>query len=176
MKKIGGIAGLTVGLGLALVLDGQINQQTVLDRQACIQRCTTTQFVEPELQRQEIVSLERESARAIQLSNGAFFRRVYSEDFVGTLSHGQQVDKKQWIATIESPVVKYESFVATDIKVRLYQEMAVATCLWSSRSVNKGQYVSHQMRTIHVYLNGASGWHVVSGKNTNMPPDVGQPL
>ena len=47
----------------------------------------------PEMQRQEIINLERETARAILLNNGTFFRRVYADDFAGTLSHGQTVDK-----------------------------------------------------------------------------------
>jgi hypothetical protein len=174
MRKIGGLAILMIGLGIALVSGGQTRQDAW--RQGCINKCITTNIVDPELQRQEIVSLERETARAIQLNNGAFFRRVYSDDFVGTLSHGQTVDRAAWVAVIESPSVKYESFIASDIKVRLYQEMAVATCLWSSRSTIKGQSVTHQMRAIHVYLNGMSGWHVISGQDTNLPPDVGQPL
>jgi hypothetical protein len=48
----------------------------------------------PEMRRQEVVNLERETARAIMLNNGTFFRRVYSDDFAGTLSHGQMVDKR----------------------------------------------------------------------------------
>jgi len=174
MRKIGGLAVVIFGMGLALVSGGQTRQEAW--RQACINKCVTTNVVDPELQRQEIVSLEREAARAIQLNNGAFFRRVYSEDFVGTLSHGQTVDKAAWVAMIESSPAKYDTFIASDIKVRLFQEMAVATCLWSSRSTIKGQSVAHQMRAIHVYLNGMSGWHVISGQNTNLPPDVGQPL
>ncbi len=71
---------------------------------------------------------------------------------------------------------KYESFNTSDIKVQLYEEMAIATCLWSSRSIIKGQHISHQMRVIHVYLNGAGGWHVVTGQITSLPPDVQQPL
>ena len=173
MKKMSGLAVVVLGIGLALVSDGQVKENW---RQACIQRCITTEIVDPELQRQEIVSLERESARAIQLNNAGFFRRVYGDDFTGTLSHGQLVNKAQWAAVIESPMVKYENFIASDIKVRLFQEMAIATCLWSSRSVVKGERVSHQMRAIHVYLNGAGGWHVVSGQITSLPPDVQQPL
>lgn len=145
------------------------------ERDICIQRCIRGQR-DPELARQELVSLEREAGHAIGLKNGAFFRRVYSEDFVGTLSHGQQVNKAQWIGVIESNAVKYDSFTASDIKVQLYQDMAIATCLWSSRGTVKGQSVSHQMRTMHIYLNGASGWHVVSAQNTNLPPDVQQPF
>lgn len=174
MIKFAGIAAVAVMLVLA---EGppQQDERAAAARNDCVRRCLI-QPLDPELRRQEIVSLEKEACHAIGLRNGSYFRRVYSEDFAGTLSHGQQVDKTQWIALVQSDTVKYESFNASDIKVQIYQEMAVATCLWSSRFSAKGQRLSHQMRAIHVYLNGASGWHVVSGQITNLPPDVGQPL
>ena len=174
MIRFAGIAAVAIMLLLA---EGppQQDERAAAERNDCIRRCLT-QPLDPELRRQEIVSLEKEAGHAIALRNGSYFRRVYSEDFAGTLSRGQQVDKAQWIALVESDQVKYESFNASDIKVQIYQEMAVATCLWSSRFSAKGQRLSHQMRAIHVYLNGASGWHVVSGQITNLPPDVGQPL
>lgn len=174
MIKFAGIAAAAIML---LLVEGppQQDERAAAERNDCIRRCLT-QPLDPELRRQEIVSLEKEAGHAIGLRNGSYFRRVYSDDFVGTLSHGQQVDKAQWIAVVQSDAVKYESFNASDIKVQIYQEMAVATCLWSSRFSAKGQRLSHQMRAIHVYLNGASGWHVVSGQITNLPPDVGQPL
>ena len=56
----------------------------------------------PEMRRQEIVNLERETARAILLNNGTFFRRVYSDDFLGTLSHGEMVDKNNLIDAVQS--------------------------------------------------------------------------
>jgi len=163
-----------LALGLALTPSWQDQENP---RNVCIQRCLITpQMGDPEMQRQEVVSLEKEAARAIQLSNGTYFRRVYGDDFAGTLSHGQQVDKTQWIAAIESPLVKYESFNASDIKVHIYQDMAIATCLWSSRSIIRGQRISNQIRAIHIYMNTPRGWHVVSGQSTNLPPDVQQPL
>jgi hypothetical protein len=163
-----------LALGLALTPPWQ-DQQT--PQNACIQRCLISPTMgDPEVQRQEIVSLEKEAARAIQLNNGTYFRRVYSDDFTGTLSHGQQADRTQWIAAIESPLVKYESFNASDIKVHIYQDMAIATCLWSSRSIIRGQRISYQIRAIHIYVNTPRGWHVVSGQSTNLPPDVQQPL
>jgi hypothetical protein len=163
-----------LALGLALTPSRQDQENP---RNVCIQRCLITpQMGDPEMQRQEVVSLEKEAARAIQLSNGTYFRRVYSDDFAGTLSHGQQVDKTQWLAAIESPLVKYESFNASDIKVHIYQDMAIATCLWSSRSIIRGQRISNQIRAIHIYMNTPRGWHVVSGQSTNLPPDVQQPL
>ena len=165
-----------VALALALVLAPSWQAQDTW-RQACIQKCyAQTAPEDPDAQREEIVSLEKEAGRAILLSNGTFFRRVYSDDFYGALSHGQLIDKGQWIATIENSSIKRESFNVSDVKVRFFQETAIATCLWSSRFNLNGQHLSSQIRAIHVYVNTPRGWHVVSGQATNLPPDVQQPL
>jgi hypothetical protein len=166
MTKIVSTVALIFGLALAPAQQGQQAW-----REACAQRCYTAN-PDLELERQEIISLEKEAARAIQQNNGTFFRRVYGEDYAGTLSHGQVVNKTQWINVIQSPAFKYETFNATDINVKLFEETAIATCLWSTRAVVNGQLVSGQMRAMHVYVNTPQGWHVVSGQATNLPPDV----
>lgn len=167
----------TVALAIGLSLAPSQQAQQEARREACIQRCFSQPTPgDPEVQRQEITSLEKETARAIQLGNGTFFRRVYSDEFAGTLSHGQQINRDQWIATIESPSFKRESFSVSDIKIRIFQETAVATCLWSARFIVNGQHLSSQLRVMHVYLNTPSGWHVISGQTTNLPPDVQQLL
>jgi hypothetical protein len=163
-----------LAFGLVLVPSWPAQQDW---RSECIQKCVTRQALgDPELETQEIASLEKEAARAIQLGNVTFFRRVYSDDFGGTLSHGQQINKEQWITNIQSPTVQRESFIATDIKVRVFRDTAVATCLWSSRFIRNGQHIGSQLRAIHVYINTPSGWRVVSGQVTNLPPDVQQVL
>jgi hypothetical protein len=129
-----------------------------------------------EMQRQEIVNLENEAARAIQLNNSTFFRRVYSDDFAGTLSHGQPVSKTAFIAAVQTPDTKYDSFNAGDISIRIYQETAVATCLWSARGTFKGQRFDVGIRVIHVYINGPRGWHVIAGQSTILPPGAQLPL
>src|ERR1700687_1632738 len=172
MNRMARIAALAIGL--VFVPSWQAQEAW---RQACIQQCISRPSADdPELERQEIVSLEREAAHAIQLKSGTYFQRVYSDDFAGTLSHGQLVDKAQWIEVIESPAVKYESFNASDIKVRVFQETAIATCLWSARSIIKGQHISSQIRAVHVYVDTPRGWHVVSAQSTVLPPDMQQPL
>ena len=171
MTRFAGFVAVAMGLLLFPAAQKQDPERIT----ACVQRCYT-QPGDPELQRQELMSLEKEAAKAIELKNATFFRRVYGDDFVGTLSHGQQVNRAGWIAAVESPEVKYDSFNASDVKIQIFQDTAVATCLWSARSLVKGQRISNQMRAIHVYLNTASGWRVVSGQTTNLPPDVQQPL
>jgi hypothetical protein len=158
MNKIAAL--LTIGLALAPAWPGQEPEAPP----------------NPEMQRQEIVNLENETARAIQLNNGTFFRRVYSDDFIGTLSHGQPVNKAQLIDVVQQPGIKYESFISSDIKVRFFRDVAVATCLWSSRTVLNGQRVGSQLRVVHVYVNGPRGWQTVASQATPLPPDVHLPL
>jgi ketosteroid isomerase-like protein len=144
-------------------------------RGACMDACMRER-PNPDLQRQEVVALEKEMARAIQLGDATFFRRVYSDDFSGVLSHGQMVDKAALIAAVQAQEIKYESFIASDIKVRLYRDLAVATGLWSARALFNGQRVSTQMRVMHVYMYTSGGYRVVTGQTTLLPPYVQQPL
>ena|ERR1700730_4214726 len=131
---------------------------------------------DPELQRQEIVNLENEAARAIRTTTGTFFRRVYSDDFSGSLSHGQPVNKALFIDAVQTADVKYDSFYASDISVRIFKDAAVTTCLWSARGTFKLQPFTTQMRVMHVYLNTPRGWRVIAGQVTLLPPGAQQPL
>jgi ketosteroid isomerase-like protein len=141
----------------------------------CIERCQAPP-TDTETERQEIFNLEREAAHAIQLSDGTFFRRVYSDDFTGTLSHGEAVNKAGFINAVQSNLIKYEAFNASDIKIHIFRETAVATCLWSLRGSAKGQRVNSQMRVMHIYVNGGNGWKVVAGQNSPLPPYTQQAL
>jgi ketosteroid isomerase-like protein len=158
------IAFLAVYLLLSPAWSAQTKQQEV-----CMQRCMEEQE-DPDLARQEIVNLELEAAHAIRLGDTAFFHRVYSDDFSGTLSHGELVNKAAFISAVQSNLFKYQAFSASDIKVHLYRETAVATCLWSSRAEFKGQPLNNQMRVMHIYVNSGSGWKVVAGQASALPP------
>ena len=164
---------VTIGLAFAPAVVSQDSMDE--RRQDCMQACIR-EHPNPELQRQEVIALEKEAARAIQLGNPSFFNRVYSEDFSGVLSHGEPADKARLIAAVQTPDIKYESFTASNIKVRIYRDIAVATCVWSLRAIFKGQKVSSQMLAMHVYVYTSSGYHVVTSQTTLLPPYPPQPL
>ena len=60
--------------GFALT-PAQFTQDQSERRASCMDTCMRER-PNPELQREEVVSLERETARAIQLKNSGFFNRV----------------------------------------------------------------------------------------------------
>jgi len=124
---------------------------------------------EKEAHQDELVNLEKETARALQWNSGMLFRRIYGEDFVAILPSGQVLDKTGWIAAIENSGTKYKSFVASDIRVRMFEDTAVVTCLWSSVGTNNGHTFYRQLRVTHVYIYGQRGWQAVASQETLLP-------
>ncbi len=124
---------------------------------------------EAEIQREELVNLQKETARALQLHNGSFFNRVYSDDFLWTSPAGSNVDKTKFVNSVETSDIKYSSFVVSDIRVRVFQQTAVVTCLWSARGSSNGGSFSRQSRVITVYVYGQRGWQVVASQETQLP-------
>ena len=122
-----------------------------------------------ELQRQELENLQKETARAMQLHNGSFFNRVYSDDFLGTSPSGMLQDRAAVVAAVQNSNIKYYSFVATDIRVRIFQNTAVVTCLWSARGAVDGSNLSRQYRVVNVYVRNDRGWKVVANQETQLP-------
>jgi ketosteroid isomerase-like protein len=168
-------AGLLIVLTVAVGSGGQQqNPNPYVTAEELRQR--EREAAKSEIDRQELVNLETEAAHAIQMNSMTFFRRVYSDDFTGTLSHGQLVNKTQFIDALQNPEMKYLSFIASDISIRTFDETAVATCMWSLRGTYKGKSIAGQMRVLHVYINGPRGWRVVAGQLTSLPPIVEQPL
>ncbi len=124
---------------------------------------------EAEAERQELVNLELETARSIQIRNMAFFKRVYSDDFFATTSAGQFLNKTEYLRGVESAPAQYISFVASDIHVRFFENTAVVNCLWSMRGKLNGRDFSRQSRVTHIYVNGTRGWQAVSSQETWLP-------
>ena len=173
MRKLTALFAL--GLALSPSWGAQNHAPDSAHAAACSQKCYE-EPVDPELQRAEILNLEKETVRGFQLNSGTIFRRIYADDFSGTLSHGQPVDRNSLINIVQDPNAHYDTFTATDIKIRIFQDTAVASSLWTSRGTFKGHHFESQMRSIHVYVNGTRGWQVVSGQTTALPPTVEHPL
>jgi ketosteroid isomerase-like protein len=125
---------------------------------------------EMEVEAQELVTLEKETAHAMALNNSSFFQRVYSDDFFGTAPTGERRDRNALVAAIQNSNAKYTSFISTDIHVRIFGPTAVVTCTWSARGAQNGHDFSRQYRVIHVYLNNiVGGWKVVASQETILP-------
>jgi len=157
MKKLATI----IPISLVLLLAPYVQAQTAAELKEIAK--------ENEAKQEELINLEHETVRAMQWNNGALFRRIYGDDFVGILPSGQIKDKAGWISSIENSGITYTSFIASDIRVRMFQDTAVVTCLWSSHGTKNGKAFFQQLRVTHVYVYGQRGWQVIASQETLLP-------
>jgi hypothetical protein len=157
-----------VYLGIAfLTMSFLVSAQKPVDKER--EARLREEAAEAELQREELVTLQKETVRAIQLHNSSFFNRLYSDDFAGTSPAGSVLDKTALVAAVQDMATQYTSFVASDIKILVYQSTAVTLCLWSSRGTERGTPFSRQSRVTTVYVYGQRGWQVVARQETQLP-------
>jgi hypothetical protein len=157
-----------VYLGIVFMLVSAVASAQINEDRAREERLRR-EAAEAEIQREELLTLQKETVRAIQLHNSTFFNRVYSDDFMGTSPSGANLDKAAVVASVQNNPVSYSSFVATDIHVRVFQNTAVTMCLWSSRGTYQGAPFFRQSRVTTVYVYGQGGWKVVARQETQLP-------
>ena len=130
------------------------------------------QPVNPEMQRQELVNLELENARAIKLHNSTFFKAAYSEDFHGVTRYGEAVNKQGIIRELETMNLEFDSVVSTDAQVRMFRDAAYVLSLRSEVGHSNGKKFYNQFRILRVYVNTPRGWRIVSQLETKLATDA----
>jgi len=130
------------------------------------------QPVNPEMQRQELVNLELENARAIKLHNPTFFKAAYSEDFHGVTRYGETVNKQGIVHELETMNLEFDSVVSSDAQVRMFRDAAYVLSLRSEVGHSNGKRFYNQFRILRVYVNTPRGWRVVSQLETKLATDA----
>jgi len=116
----------------------------------------------PEMQRQELVNLEKENARAIQLHNPTFFKSVYSEDFTGVSRYGEVVNKPGIIREVGMTSLQFDSVVSTDPQIKMFRDVAYVLSMRSEVGHANGKRFYNQFRVLRVYVNTPRGWRIVT--------------
>jgi Domain of unknown function (DUF4440) len=122
----------------------------------------------PEMQRQELVNLEKENARALKLHNPTFFKATYSEDFHGVSRYGEVISKREVIRDVETAAMEFDSVVSTDQQVRMFRDTAYVLSLRSEVGRANGKKFYNQFRVLRVYVNTPRGWKIVSQLETKL--------
>ena len=125
--------------------------------------------VDGEMQRVELDMLARDTAQAVRLKNPSFFHRVYGEDFVGTTPNGTVVDKAALINYVQNSPATYATLIATNVRIRIFEDTAIVTSVWSARGTQEGRSFSRQSRVIQIFVYGQRGWQVVASQETLLP-------
>ena len=125
-----------------------------------------------EMQRQELLNLELENARAIKLHNSTFFKAAYSEDFHGVSRYGEVINKTKMIHDVESSPLEFDSVVSSDTQVRMFRDAAYVLSLRSEVGHANEKKFYNQFRILRVYINTPRGWRIVSQLETKLSTEA----
>jgi len=97
--------------------------------------------------------------------------QILAEDMVYTHTTGQADTKKQFLDSLASGRVKYESIQVNEATVRVYGSAAVVTGRASMKVSSGSQRMSFQIRFTDVYANRDDRWQMVAWQSTRLPEE-----
>jgi ketosteroid isomerase-like protein len=118
----------------------------------------------------QIVALEHQWAKAQKEANVADVESLLSSDFVNTDVAGHVYGKDQLLSNLKGG--RWEHNAISDVKVRTYGNVAVATGAWSGRGVDgDGTKIDRRERWTDTWIRTPDGtWRCVASHQTTVAP------
>lgn len=124
--------------------------------------------IQTESAEQELIKLENEWADDWVKSDVEFHDRIMADDFTWISPWGEVFTKARNLALLKSGDDVIESWVLTDMKVRVYGVAAVVTGRDTIKETYKGEDVSSQNRWTHTWIKLAGRWQCVAGHSSEI--------
>ncbi len=123
----------------------------------------------PSASEQEVLKMTQMLDEAsLMKKDRATMERMYADDYMYLHSNGTVNNKAQEIAEYMSSDLKWTAHKATDLKVRLYRDVAVVTGTQTLTGSAKG-YVSGPRRFTELWIRRNGRWQTVGGQSTIVP-------
>lgn len=94
--------------------------------------------------------------------------RYYADDYVYQHSNGTVTNKSQEIAEYMSSDLKWTAQTTSDVKVRVYHDVAIVTGISTLTGSAKG-YASGARRFTEIWVKRNGRWQTVGGQSTIVP-------
>ena len=119
---------------------------------------------------QELQALEQTWADAVKHRDLATIDRIQAEEYVFTDPAGRLWNKARALETVKSGCLTIDSFELSDVKVRLYDDIAVVTLrvVWNGQS--NGVDISGPQRMTDVFVKRDGRWQCVASQTTRISP------
>lgn len=116
-----------------------------------------------------VLGVEARRYRAMIEPDVAILEEILADDLRFTHASGSVESKYEFIASLESGNLDYESIETRDVLVRIYEKAAVVTGAAKLAVVSLGQRRSVDLLYTAVYVRGEKGWRLVSYQSTQRP-------
>lgn len=121
--------------------------------------------------KQELTQIERDIGKANIARDYAYFDRVEADEFIFTGENGSLTTKKEDLAGLKEPAnpdYKLEAYDVDEVKVTLYDKLAVVTGRVITKAKYKGADVAKQTRFTDVFVWRDGRWQLVAGHSSRI--------
>jgi hypothetical protein len=118
---------------------------------------------------EEIIKMEDRRLKAMTQTDTAALDQILADDLTYTHSSGMLETKAQFIDSLKSGRVKYESVECDEVKVRDYGATAVVTGFANFKVQSGGRGTSFRVRFTDIYVNRGDLWQMVAWQSTRLP-------
>src|ERR1043165_9778755 len=115
---------------------------------------------------QVIRKLDNERIQAQIHADAAALERIYADDFIGVGPSGTVRTKPQVISDFTSGDLKFQSITTDEVRVRVYENIAVETVLSTMVGQDKGKTVPRDTRFTRVWINQRGRWRLVANHDS----------
>ena len=117
----------------------------------------------------EIIKLEQERVAALTQGKTAKLEQLLADDLTYTHSSGRVDSKAQFLDSLKSGSVKYESMTHSNVKVAVYGNTAVMRGESEMKLLSGGRPVAFRIRFLSVYVKKEGRWQLTAWQSTRLP-------
>jgi ketosteroid isomerase-like protein len=116
----------------------------------------------------QIKAYLEQSRQAALKGDSSVAEKNLSDDYTRTAADGKELTKSDVVNALKNGEVKFESIDASDMKVRMYGNAAVATYTVQVKGTNNGQDMSGNFRLTRVFGKRNGKWQEVAFAQTRV--------
>jgi ketosteroid isomerase-like protein len=116
----------------------------------------------------EALDVIRQYDEAQLKNDGAWFERMFADDYLFIAPNGTVVTKADFIRDLQSRDLTWESVTAKDMRVRVYRGTAVVTGRFFGKGHYKGRVVNEHQRFTSVWIKRNGQWEGISEHASNL--------
>jgi len=117
---------------------------------------------------EELKKLEMDRAAAVVKSDTATLEKQTADDYTFVNSNGQMADKSQLLSAIKSGQSKLSVDDISDMKVRVYGNLAIITGKSNVKGTLNGKDATGQMMFTRVWMKKGGHWQTVALQQTRV--------
>lgn len=118
---------------------------------------------------QMILDLERQVSAASAGNDIPALDKLVADDYIGIEAIGNTETKAQWFDGIRSKALIAMSEVPSQLKVRLYGDVAVVTGHLSIRDIRNGKPGHHEVMFTDIWVKRGGRWQYIQYQGTMLP-------